>query len=117
MAFVSVRERLEHITDGIEWIQRLAGGKSLTDYRQDRATRDAVERNLERISEASRHIPADFKAMHPEMDWPALAHIGNILRHAYEQVDHAIIWQIIEHDLPALHTVSERLLAELGDEA
>ncbi len=105
---------LDDILDCIGWIEHLTAGKSITDYQRDRTMRDAVERNVERISEASRRLPDDLKAMQPEMNWRQIARVGNILRHAYRQVDHALMWEIVELDPPALRTVIERMRREHG---
>jgi len=47
----------------------------------------AVERLLETISEALRHIPVDMKAKEPKINWRRLADLGNWLRHAYHRTD------------------------------
>jgi uncharacterized protein with HEPN domain len=75
--------------------------------------RDAVERNIERISEASRHIPRSVKAKHPEIPWRKIAGIGNILRHAYPIVDDSLVWEVVVRDLPPLRATVEQMLAEV----
>jgi uncharacterized protein with HEPN domain len=75
-------------------------------------TRDVVERNLERISEASRHIPTDLKARHPNVGWRLVADLGNVLRHAYDQVIDGRIWQIVTSDLAPLKAPVEAMLQE-----
>ncbi len=52
----------------------------------------AVERYLERLSEASRHVPETLKQKHPNIDWRAIADIGNVLRHAYDTIADRRIW-------------------------
>ncbi len=37
------------------------------------------------ILEASRRLPAEIKARHPEIPWPKVAGIGNVLRHNYRK--------------------------------
>ena len=49
----SARERLLHINQAIEKIARCANGKDFTDYASDAMLRDAVERNLTIIAEAT----------------------------------------------------------------
>ncbi len=78
--------RLEDILDAIVAIAEDTAGKTFDDYAAERMLRDAVARNVERISEASRHIPNDLKARHPEIPWRKVAGIGNILRHAYRSL-------------------------------
>jgi uncharacterized protein with HEPN domain len=54
--------------------------------------RRAVERELEIISEASRHIPADLQEAAPEVPWREIAGIGIVLRHEYQRVADKIVW-------------------------
>jgi uncharacterized protein with HEPN domain len=63
----------------------------------------AVQRALEIISEASRHLPDDLKARHPTMDWRGIAAIGNQLRHAYQRIDDKIIFDVVH--LPPLTAI------------
>ncbi|HEY0281360.1 MAG TPA: HepT-like ribonuclease domain-containing protein [Rhizomicrobium sp.] len=65
---------------------------------------DAVIRNLEIVSEASRHVPADLKATAPDIAWREIADFGNLLRHGYEGVNDRILWETIRRDLPPLMT-------------
>jgi hypothetical protein len=53
-----------------------------TDWQRQRL----VERGIEIISEASRHLTDETKARHPEMPWQKVATIGNVLRHNYENI-------------------------------
>ena len=114
MAADRARPWLDDMLDAIVWIDRITAGKSLADYRADRPLRDAVERNIERISEASRHLPKELKARHPTLPWRQIAQVGNILRHAYRRVDHAMVWEIVELDLPPLRTAIQHILDELN---
>jgi uncharacterized protein with HEPN domain len=76
-----VETALSEILNEIDWIDALTAGKKLDDFAGDRATRYIVERSIEIIAEASRRIPEELKALRPEIDWRAVAGIGNILRH------------------------------------
>ncbi|MEO5337201.1 MAG: DUF86 domain-containing protein [Magnetospirillum sp. WYHS-4] len=109
-------ERLEHILDAISAIEGFVTGLDLGAYRANRLVRDAVERNMERLSEASRHIPHEFKETRPEIDWRGVADIGNVLRHAYTQVIDHEIWTTVKRDLPplaaAVSSMIERLRAK-----
>jgi len=65
----------------------------------------AIERGVEIISEASRRLPAEMKARHPEIPWPKVAGIGNVLRHDYESISAPVMWKLVREDLPELHLV------------
>ena len=56
--------------------------------------RQAIERNVEIISEASRKLPAELTDAHPDVAWKKIRDIGNILRHAYPDVEPEKIWEI-----------------------
>jgi uncharacterized protein with HEPN domain len=108
-----VADRLRHMLDAIARIETLTVGKSIEDYAADWLTRDAVERNLEGVSEASRHVPSDLKAQHKNVRWRAVAGLGNVLRHDYPQVKDPRVWRIVSHDLAPLKAAVEAMLQEI----
>jgi uncharacterized protein with HEPN domain len=110
-----VAARLRHILDAITRIETLTAGKTLEDYAADWVTRDAVERNLERISEASRHIPSELKAQHKSIPWRAVASLGNVLRHDYPQVKDPRLWRIVIQDLSPLKAAVAAMLRALAE--
>jgi uncharacterized protein with HEPN domain len=114
MAFDDPRTRLAHILDATQWIERMIAGRSSESYRRDRVLRDFVEPNIERISEASRHLPDEMKAEHPHLPWHDIAAIGNRLRHAYDTINDDTIWSIVTLELPALRVATERMLRRYG---
>jgi uncharacterized protein with HEPN domain len=113
MASPEALSRLEDILEAIDTIGVYTSGKTQTNYAAERMLRDAVERNIERISEASRHVPMGLKAKRSGIPWSKVAGIGNILRHAYPIVDDSLIWEVVVRDLPPLRLAIERMLAEL----
>ena len=61
-----VRYRLNHILEAIAAIESYVTGMDFKAYQADPLVHDAVERNLERLSEAARYIPDELKAEHPK---------------------------------------------------
>ena len=108
----SARERLQDIAGAVAKIDRFVAGKTFEDFSTDALVHDAVVRNLEIISEASRHIPNGIKARLAHIAWREIADFGNVLRHGYEAVSDAILWSTIERDLPVLRAAIEALLAD-----
>jgi uncharacterized protein with HEPN domain len=82
--------------------RRLWQERPFREYERSWVLRSAVERGIEIISEASRHLGRDLKAQHKNVHWKDIAGIGNILRHEYQRVDASIIWRAVKDDLPAL---------------
>jgi uncharacterized protein with HEPN domain len=90
------------------WNRKALAGKTIRDYERSWLLSSAVERGVEIIAEASRHLGRDLKAQHKDVRWKDIAGIGNILRHDYQRVDASIIRKVIKDDLPPL---KEALLA------
>lgn len=107
-------QRLADIRDAIAAIRRFVAGYAFDAYVADQKTVYAVTRALEIVSEASRRLPDGVKARHPEIDWAAVAAVGNIYRHEYETVDDALVWHTIHTDLDSLETAVVRELEWLG---
>ena len=69
----SVRIRLNDIIENIDGAMVLVDGLTLADYQSSFGLRKAVERCVEIVSEASRHIPDELKDKYPNAFWPKFA--------------------------------------------
>ncbi|MFZ1108369.1 MAG: HepT-like ribonuclease domain-containing protein [Rhodomicrobium sp.] len=107
--------RLADIAGAIELIDSEMTGVTLQAFATDTRKRWLVERGIEIISEASRHLDAAVKQRHPQIPWPKAAGIGNIIRHDYERVAYDVLWHVVRHDLPALLHVCRAELAANPD--
>ena len=112
MAKPSPVPRLTDIVEAIELIRSEMAGVTLKAFEPDKRKRWLVERGIEIISEASRHLSDELKARHPEIPWPKVAGIGNVLRHEYEHVAHDVLWHVVRDDLPPLEQVCREELAK-----
>lgn len=86
-------------------------GVTLAAFEADKPKRWVVERGIEIISEASRRLPHELKARHPQIPWSKVAGIGNILRHDYQDVAHDVLWHVVRENLPPLEQVCHDELA------
>src|ERR1700677_3728422 len=111
MAVSSPGARLTDIIEAAELIRSEMAGVTLDAFETDRRKRWLVERGIEIISEASRRLPGEMKARHPEIPWPKVAGIGNVLRHDYEDVSAPIMWKLVREDLPQLERACRDELA------
>jgi uncharacterized protein with HEPN domain len=75
----------------IEGIGETVGEASFAEYALSWTMRRAVERGIEIISEASRHLPEELKAQYPQIYWQEIAAIGDLLRHEYGRIDDRIM--------------------------
>ncbi len=78
-----VGHAVHDILEAIDRIEEITRDKTLLDFENSWQLRWLVQRTIEIISEASRAIPADFTKMRPEIPWPRVQGIGNVLRHEY----------------------------------
>jgi uncharacterized protein with HEPN domain len=110
--------RLTDIIEAIELIRSEMAGVTLAAFEPDRRKRWLVERGIEIISEASRHLSEELKARQPAIPWAKVAGIGNVLRHEYEDVAHDVLWHVVRDDLPSLEQACrEELARALAGEA
>ncbi len=103
--------RLGDVIQAIELIRKEMVDVTLAAFEADTRKRWLVERGLEVISEASRHLSAALKARHTNIPWKKVAGIGNVLRHEYERVAHDVLWRVVHDDLAELERVCREELA------
>lgn len=87
--------------------------KNLESYLGDDLLRSAVERQLEIVGEACNQVSrvdAETGARIPEL--ARLVAFRNVLVHGYADVDHRLVWDLVQTKLPQLATVLDRLLSE-----
>ncbi len=108
----SLGDRIGHILVNIERIRSIVNGHGEAALEGDWAKRMILERALEIICEASRHIPAEAKVRATNIDWRRMSDLGNRLRHAYQNIQLDILLRICREDLPPLKAFVERILAE-----
>ena len=101
---------LTHMLDNIERLRGWTSGLTIDGYRANLMRRDAVERCLERISEASRRLPDELKASQPKIAWRKVADIGNVLRHEYHDVADTEVWRIVLDDPSVLHAAVNTMI-------
>jgi uncharacterized protein with HEPN domain len=61
-----------------------------------------VVHHLEIVGEACRGLSEDLRGRHPEIPWPAIIGMRNILVHDYFGLNLDEVWAAVERDLPIL---------------
>ena len=103
---------LSHIARSIAAIDQYLVGVTEESFLTSPMVRDAVLRNLEIISEASRRLSDELKARYVSVPWRVIAAAGNFYRHEYDKVNEAVIWQTATASLEPIRTL---LCDELGE--
>jgi uncharacterized protein with HEPN domain len=103
--------RLMDIVEAIQRVRGVMGDMDLAEFEADWQRCWLVERGVEIVSEASRHLSEKLKARHPEIPWSKVAGIGNVLRHNYESIAAPVMWKLVRDDLPHLEAVCLQELA------
>ena len=105
--------RLNDIVENAERIEEYMRGLNEASFGADRKTVDATERCLERIAEAVVKIGAErMSSIAPDVPVEQVRGLGNMLRHAYDVVDFRILFDMIQHDIPALKQAALRALED-----
>jgi uncharacterized protein with HEPN domain len=109
----SVLLRLSDMIEAIDGGTEIVKDLTFADYKSRFETRKAIERCVEIVSEASRHIPQDLKDRYPNAHWQEIKAIGNLLRHEYQRVDDLVMWRIATKYFPELRPAVAELLQSL----
>ncbi len=107
--------RLIHIRDSIEAIESYVANHSLDSFLADRKSRDAVERRLEIICEATKallRLQPDLPTRLPDIPWAEISHMREKLAHDYDNINVDVIWFTVSEDMAPLKAAVQQLLQE-----
>lgn len=105
------RMYMEDILISMNRILEYVEGFSVFDFSKDYKTVDAVIRNFEIIGEATRNVPEEVKARHPEVPWDEMYLLRNKASHEYFGIDYEIIWDIVSNYIPENRAQIEKVLS------
>jgi uncharacterized protein with HEPN domain len=106
---------LQEMLTAIEGIEAAIAGKTFSDFQRDWLLRHGVQRGIEIVSEASRHLPAARLARHPEIPWDQVKGIGSVLRHEYHRISDKVVWVVAVERLAPLKAAVKQMQASLKD--
>jgi uncharacterized protein with HEPN domain len=103
------KERVEHILQAIEQINRFSEPHNLETFLQDDKTISACLYQFTIIGEAIRHIDYDLleKYAYP---WHKIKAFRNFILHEYHGIEMKAVWDTTTKFLPEVKEVMERIL-------
>jgi uncharacterized protein with HEPN domain len=107
---------VDDVLEACERIRAYVADCDFDAFMADTRTSDAVLRNLEIVGEAVKKLPSELLAQAPHVPWSDVAGFRDILAHAYFRVDLTLVWDILQHELPALEEAA-RQLGAIDDES
>jgi len=107
------RQRLLDVLLSCGAVDRYTAGLDFAAYERDRMVRDAVERRLGIIGEALSRVAALEPTLVDRIpELRQIVGLRNRVIHGYDAVDDEIVWDVVQHKLPHLHTRVAELLEE-----
>jgi uncharacterized protein with HEPN domain len=91
-------------------IRRFIDGVSFDQFEVNEEKYEAVNRKFEIIGEAARRLSPETRQQIPEIPWPLVTAMRNLLIHDYDDVDLAMVWETAQRDLPPLIARLEKYL-------
>ena len=102
--------RLLHILESINYLESFLQNKEKDHLYNEPILRFAVERQLEIIGEAAKHLSEETKDKSGFKDWSKVIAFRNFIAHEYFGVDLDLIWSITQKNIPELKIVVSNLL-------
>jgi len=96
------RDYLRHILAEADYLLSASEDLTFDVFVADETLQRAFVRSLGIIGEAAKKVPDGFRAMHPDIEWRAMAGMRDRLIHDYFGVDYEIVWEVVENRIPEL---------------
>ena len=105
------RARLQHMLDNARLACRFAEGRTRDDLDTDDKLRLALDRAVEIVGEAAKHITDETQAETPAIPWSDIKGMRDIVAHRYYEIDNDILWETVIDHLPTLKSQLEAILS------
>lgn len=110
---LEVRKYLYDIRQACERLHEFTAGKTFADYTSQAMLQSAVERQFEIVGEALTQLfRRDASLAARISDHRRIIAFRNRLIHGYADIDHAVVWGVLETSLPLLRLEVEVLLSD-----
>lgn len=105
---------LQDIVDSVNAILEFTADLDANQFATNRLVHSATIREFEIIGEATIHLSTELLKKYDTIAWRDLKDFRNILIHEYFGVDHQIVWNTIQNDLPKLLEVVKEMISDMS---
>ena len=106
---------LESILELIDLIESSLTGLDQASFLASRDKIDLTAFRLFQIGELTNKLSHEPKRRHPEIAWPSIYGLRNLIAHHYHKANPTALWAIAANSLTALQTVCRRELDRLDE--
>ncbi len=93
---------LTDILNAIDEIETFTKGLLWKDFKKDKKTVRAIERDISIIGEVAYSMTKDFKEKYKDIPWRDIEKMRHVLIHHYDKVDVKRLWETVKDEIPEL---------------
>ncbi len=102
-------ESLIDIQNAVRRILRYADGVNRTELENNDEKLSAILYQITIIGEATKRLSNEFRTLSPEVPWREMAGMRDVIVHEYDQLDFAVIWDVVSSRLEELLELIEAI--------
>ena len=103
---------VEDILDAMTKAEILLTDVTYDQFADDFRIHYAVVRALEIVGEATKRLPSSLRDQYPAIPWKGMAGMRDRIIHGYDMVDHEIVWNTVDQDIPRIRPLLQQILAD-----
>ncbi len=107
----STVDRLRDVVQSADLAAQHVGDLDAETLAATAGARDAALFRIAILCEAASSLPAELKALAPEIPWLQIRNMRNRIIHGYWQIDFVVIVNTVANDLDPLKAATRRLIA------
>jgi len=111
-AYETVTFNVRAIKENAAHMRALAHERGFAGIENDIVARAAFERLLQRVSDAARAIPGEWKSRRGDVGWQTVIDLGDVIAEDYDRLDLRHLWEVFETHLDPLEAAVDALTAD-----